>query len=125
MKKLLNTKLNGKKGFTLIELLVVIGILGALAAIAVPAYSAFFGSGESEANETELTNVQSAMDAMMAAQQIGTVTAETTGTATFVALPAGTGAIALSPTYLRTNPPKCEYTWIASGQVSQVGGSCS
>ena len=122
MKGLWRKGRNGHRGFTLIELLVVIGIMGVIAAVAVPAYSKFFGSGKTESNATEVTTVQAAMDSMMADKQIAAVTAATTPGGDFAALPAGTGAAPLAPTYLRTNPTRCTYTWDATGKVAQ--GTC-
>jgi len=74
-------KLNRKeKGFTLVELLVVIAILGILAAVTVPSVNHFIGKGKTESGATELSNVQVAMTAMMADQNISSLTATTAPT---------------------------------------------
>ena len=117
--KAIAMKRNGQKGFTLIELLVVIGIMGVLAAVAVPAYSKFFGAGKTEARSTELVTIQAAMDDMMADKQIAVVDAQATLAGDFSALPTGTGASPLYPTYLRTQPTRCQYTWDATGRLTQ------
>ena len=84
----------GQRGFTLIELLVVIGIIVALAGGTVPLVTKFTGSGKTGAMAAERETVQTAMNAMMAEQDVTTVTAvvnPAAATNTFTALPVGPG----------------------------------
>ncbi len=111
-----------QKGFTLIELLVVIGVLGVLAAVAVPTYHKFFGSGKTEANATEVTSIQAAVDSLMADNKVTGVTPSSGATSDFSSVTLATGSQAVYPTYLRTNPTRCTYTWDAVGKVTQ--GTC-
>ena len=99
-----DTILRQEGGFTLIELLVVIGIIVALAAITIPLVTRFTGSGKEGALAAETETVQTAMNAMMADQNITTVTAHTSlaGIDTWTAQPLGTGAVFLSG-YLKKN----------------------
>ncbi|MBI4337447.1 MAG: type II secretion system protein [Chloroflexi bacterium] len=116
------TAVRARRGFSLVELLVVIGIMGVLAAVSIPVYRTFFGAGQTEANATELTSVQAAMDTMMAANQVADVAGQAVPASDFSAEPTGAGTEPLSPTYLRTNPTRCTYTWDTTGKMSQ--GTC-
>lgn len=115
-----------ERGFTLVELLVVVTILGILAAVVTTSLVGLTSTAKTNACAEELRTVQTAMDAMMAKNNITAVTAQGTATDTFSALPAGTGAEALSPNFLRQTTTKGSYTWNAAGLVSAAAtGGCS
>jgi prepilin-type N-terminal cleavage/methylation domain-containing protein len=115
-----------ERGFTLVELLVVVTILGILAAIVTSSLVGLTANAKTNACAEELRTVQVAMDAMMAKNNISSVTAQATATNTFSALPTGTGTEALSPNYLRQGTTKGSYTWTAAGLVSAAAtGGCS
>ncbi|MCH7712108.1 MAG: type II secretion system protein [Chloroflexi bacterium] len=113
-----------QRGFTLVELLVVIGIIVALAGVTVPLVTKFTGSGKTGAMAAERETVQTAMAAMMAEQDITTVTAvinPAAATNTWTALPAGTGAAVLfggaGAQFLKKGTTSYYYCWTASGEV--------
>lgn len=115
-----------ERGFTLVEMLVVVTILGILAAVVTTSLVGLTSTAKTNACAEELRTVQTAMDAMMAANNITAVTAQAAATNTFSALPTGTGAQALSPTYLRQSTTKGSYTWDATGLVSAAAtGGCT
>ncbi|OGN81414.1 MAG: hypothetical protein A2X23_10245 [Chloroflexi bacterium GWC2_73_18] len=115
-----------ERGFTLVEMLVVVTILGILAAIVTSSLVGLTSTAKTNACAEELRTVQTAMDAMLAKNNITGVTAQATATNDFSALPAGTGAEALSPTYLRQSTTKGSYTWTAAALVSAAAtGGCS
>ncbi len=114
----------GQRGFTLIELLVVIGIIVALAGVTVPLVTKFTGSGKTGAMAAERETVQTAMNAMMAEQDITTVTAvinPAAATNAFGALPIGAGSAvlygAVGDRYLKTDATNYYYCWTAGGEV--------
>jgi Tfp pilus assembly protein PilE len=129
-------------GLALVALILVLAIVGILAAVSAtslvkPAADATSSAMVAPnanlvapANATgcseELRAVQTAMDVMMAVNSVTGVTAQTVATATFTALPVGSGVRPLAPTYLRQGNTKGSYTWTASGLVSAATtGGCS
>jgi len=114
----------GQTGFTLIELLVVIGIIVALAGVTVPLVTKFTGSGKTGAMAAERETVQTAMNAMMAEQDITTVTAvinPAAATNTWTGLPIGAGSALLyggvGDRYLKVGTTTYYYCWTAGGEV--------
>ena len=112
----------GQRGFTLIELLVVIGIIVALAGITVPLVTKFTGSGQTGAMAAERESVQTAMSAMMAEQDITTVTAlvdPAAATNAWDALPTGNGsAFLFGPSgYLSSGLTDYYFCWTSGGEV--------
>ena len=115
-----------ERGFTLVELLVVVTILGILAAVVTSSLVGLTATAKTNACAEELRTVQTAMDAMLAKNNITSVTAQASATNTFTALPVGTGTEPLSPNYLRQSTTKGSYTWTAAGLVSAAGtGGCA
>ena len=114
-----------ERGFTLVELLVVVTILGILAAVVTASLIGLTATAKTNACLEEQRTVQTAMDAMMAKNNITSVTASASDTNTWTALPTGTGTEPLSPNFLRQSTSKGSYTWTASGQVSAAAtGGC-
>ena len=115
-----------ERGFTLVELLVVVTILGILAAIVTSSLVGLTGTAKTNACAEELRTVQVAMDAMLAKNNITTVTASAADNNTWTALPVGgAGVQPLSPTFLRQAQTKGSYTWTATGLVSVAAtGGC-
>ena len=115
-----------ERGFTLVELLVVVTILGILAAIVTASLVGLTGTAKTNACAEELRTVQVGMDAMMATNNITTVTASAANTTLWTALPVGAGTTPLSPAFLRQANTKGSYNWNAAGLVTPgaSGGSC-
>jgi prepilin-type N-terminal cleavage/methylation domain-containing protein len=112
-----------ERGFTLVELLVVVTILGILAAVVTSSLLGLTSTAATNACKEEKNTVQVGMDAMLAAKNISSVTAQTTATSAFSALPAGTGADPLYPNYIRSSTTKGTYTWTTTGEITQA--ACS
>jgi prepilin-type N-terminal cleavage/methylation domain-containing protein len=115
-----------ERGFTLVELLVVVTILGILAAVVTSSLIGLTATAKTNACAEELRTVQVGMDAMLAKNNISSVTASAADTFTWTAFPVGgAGVEALSPNYLRQSSTKGSYTWTAAGLVSKAAtGGC-
>jgi general secretion pathway protein G len=115
-----------ERGFTLVELLVVVTILGILAAVVTASLVGLTGTAKVNACAEELRTVQVGMDAMLAKNNIVSVTAQAAPTITFTALPVGAGTEPLSPNFLRQATTKGSYQWTAAGLVTPGAtlGSC-
>ena len=109
-------------GFTLVELLIVVTILGILAAVVTTSLIGLTATANTNACKEELRTVQTAVDALMAKNNLVTVTAVAApGTTTSVQTVIGNSE-ALYPNYIRQNQTKGQYSWTAAGAVSQ--GTC-
>jgi len=103
-----------------------LSLLGILAAVVTSSLVGLTATAKTNACAEELRTVQTAMDAMLAKNNITSVTAQASATNTFTALPVGTGTEPLSPNYLRQSTTKGSYTWTAAGLVSAAGtGGCA
>jgi|GEM_PF-651891 prepilin-type N-terminal cleavage/methylation domain-containing protein len=107
-----------EKGFTLGELLVVIAIMTILVGVAVGSFTGLIGSGKSEAAIYEKEAVQTAIDSYMGVSASATVTARSDA-----AVITSSDSDAPFVTYLRRLPTTYQYTWTASGSVTQNGAS--
>jgi len=115
-----------ERAFTLVELLVVVTILGILAAVVTASLVGLTATAKANACAEELRTVQTAMDAMMAKNNITSVTASAADTSTWTALPTGTGTEPLSPGFVRQSQTMGSYTWSAAGLVSAAAtGGCT
>lgn len=120
----------GQRGFTLIELLVVVTILGILAAIVTLSLVGLTTNANVNACRQEYNTVQTAMDAMMADQNVDSVTAQTTptnnmttpittnGTALFVTL--GAPGVTQTRNYTRNGTTQFYYTWDGFGKINGI-----
>jgi prepilin-type N-terminal cleavage/methylation domain-containing protein len=117
-----------ERGFTLVELLIVVTILGILAAVVTTSLIGLTATAKTNACLEELRTVQTAMDALMAKNNLTTVTAVAApGSKTSVTtLIGGSPAEALSPNYVRQGTTKGAYYWSTSGAVSAsaTAGDC-
>ncbi len=116
MNKIVKRLSRGEKGFTLVELLIVFTLLAVLAAIMIPNVSGFVAYGHTQSAAAELSVVQTAMDAMMAKDNITTVTASS-NTSDMSDFPDDTTP--LYPGYLRFQNTKGTYQCDTTGLVSQ------
>jgi prepilin-type N-terminal cleavage/methylation domain-containing protein len=116
MNRTFKRRSNKEKGFTLVELLIVFTLLAVLAAIMVPSVAGFVQYGHTQSAAAELSVVQTAMDAMMAKDNLASVTA-TTNTKNMASFPDATHP--LYPGYLRFTSTTGNYTCDATGLVTQ------
>jgi prepilin-type N-terminal cleavage/methylation domain-containing protein len=120
----------GQQGFTLIELLVVVTILGILAAIVTLSLVGLTTNASVQACKQEYNTVQTALDALMADNNVSTVTAQTSptndmskpitsnGYALFVTL--GGSGVAQTRNYTRNGTTQFFYTWDGFGKISGI-----
>ena len=124
----------GQRGFTLIELLVVVTILGILAAIVTLSLVGLTTNASVQACQQEYNTVQTALDALMADNNVSTVTPEgptnsmTTpitpgGVALFVTL-GGTG-VTQTRNYTRNGQTHFFYTWDGFGKITAINTSAT
>jgi prepilin-type N-terminal cleavage/methylation domain-containing protein len=104
----------GEKGFTLVELLIVFTLLAVLAAIMIPNVAGFVQYGHTQAAKAELSVIQTAMDAMMAKENITSVTGDN-AVSDWSAHPT---EHALYPDFLRFASSNCTYDYDNTGLVS-------
>jgi prepilin-type N-terminal cleavage/methylation domain-containing protein len=104
----------GEKGFTLVELLIVFTLLAVLAAIMIPNVAGFVQYGHTQAANAETSIIQTAMDAMMAKENITSVTAAT-NQGDWSAVPV---EHSLYPDYLRFKNSKGTYDISTTGLVT-------
>lgn len=97
------------------ELLVVIGIMATLASVALPAVGRFVRPGRDAAADSEFVRVQAAMDMYIAENPPPIVPLNGTPAGDFSAT-----TPALYPLYMRDAQTLCDYTWDATGRVSQT-----
>jgi prepilin-type N-terminal cleavage/methylation domain-containing protein len=131
----------GQQGFTLIELLVVVTILGVLAAIVTLSLVGLTTNASVQSCNSEYKTVQAAIDAAMASNNLGTITATSTTTATndmkfvlgtspawVVPVTNPSGNITLfndnpgpkTPNYTRNGRTQFYYTWDANGKILSI-----
>jgi prepilin-type N-terminal cleavage/methylation domain-containing protein len=132
-----NANLRGRKGqqgFTLIELLVVVTILGILAAIVTLSLVGITSNANANACRQEYNTVQTAIDALMADNNVDTVTplgptndmTQTIATdaagnkfALFVTL--GAQGVTQTRNYTRNGTTQYYYTWDTHGKITGIG----
>jgi prepilin-type N-terminal cleavage/methylation domain-containing protein len=113
-----------ERGFTLVELLIVVTILGILAAVVTTSLVGLTATAKTNACAEELRTVQTAMDALMAKNNITSVTAKAVADNDMTTV-VGAGE-ALSPGYVRQATTKGDYSWTAAGLVSAgPAGGCA
>lgn len=106
--------MNDEQGFTLVELLVTISILAVLFGVVTLTLTGVGSNAEATTESAELGVVQSAVDIYMADNNAGTMTARTTA-----AQITSSDTDADFNIYLRSMPTRCDYTWTATGDVTQ------
>jgi prepilin-type N-terminal cleavage/methylation domain-containing protein len=118
----------GQQGFTLIELLVVVTILGILAAIVTLSLVGLTTNANAQACNQEYKTVQTALDALMADNNLDSVTAE--GPTQNMKLAIGPNGLALwvdlttsttqTHNYTRNGTTQFWYTWDSKGRITDV-----
>ena len=109
-----------ERGFTLVELLIVVTILGILAAVVTSSLVGLTATANTNACAEELRTVQTAVDALMAKNNVTSVTAKAVANNDMTTVVAA--GEALSPGYIRQPTTKGTYAWTAAGLVTQ--GAC-
>ncbi|MDA1129266.1 MAG: prepilin-type N-terminal cleavage/methylation domain-containing protein [Chloroflexi bacterium] len=117
VKNALEEQAGDQKGFTLIELLIVVGIIVSLVGVIIPLVIQFADKGEEGAYAAEAANVQLAIDEMMTVNLTTTIPVR----GVVAVLASADEPIAGDPmaNYLRDLPTDYQYTWIASGVITQ------
>jgi len=113
-----------ERGFTLVELLIVVTILGILAAVVTTSLVGLTATAKANACAEELRTVQTAVDALMAKNNLTSVTAKAVADNDMTTVVGG--GEALSPGYVRQATTKGDYSWTAAGLVSAgATGGCA